>query len=47
MERIELINPRDVVRSLFKQHMDEASEEKEFDPISYFEKNVSWDEVRW
>jgi hypothetical protein len=44
MERTELVNPREVVKKLFQQHV-ETSDGSVFDPMSYFEKNVSWDEV--
>ena len=42
MERMEINNPREVVRRLFQQAILEIEGAAKFDPLAYFEKNVDW-----
>ena len=44
MERMELSNPREVIKRLL-QESKLSGGSNEFDPLAYFEQHVDWDEV--
>ena len=44
MERMEVTNPREVIKKLLRESKTCAGE-NEIDPLAYFEQNVDWDEV--
>jgi hypothetical protein len=45
MERMELSNPREVIKKLLQESNKASAGENELDPLAYFEQHVDWDEV--
>jgi hypothetical protein len=45
MERMELSNPREVIKKLLQESKATPRGANELDPLAYFEQHVDWDEV--
>ena len=45
MERMELSNPREVIKKLLQEIKTGSAGENVLDPLAYFEQHVDWDEV--
>jgi hypothetical protein len=45
MERMELTNPREVIKRLLRESKTASGPANDFNPLAYFEQHVDWEEV--